>query len=363
MTLEGVLMAVAVVGTLVAIAIITLVIAVIVYDTWGPWHMPSINLLKKKIMTGQAWAALSRDEQIEKADQKIDILQGVLDDVETVMAAQKDTLAEFGVDLHHLQPSGTLASMEYAVKQLKTERASNLADRLIESHLSPSQLKTYRKSNYFHAYGKQGNVYRITAAGDVSLVQPVKGEFCVYSTDRSQPGADVALGLKLLIEANEQEFLDTANWTGHYGGVYYSLIKFNPDGTPDPNRPYDPFADARRRPRRARDGGRLIPDALVDATTFGDTYRTYINATGTFTGTRNPGTRNPILNGPLNGVIGGTLYHGTTPIGILTGLDQDATGVVSGTFNARGGARLTGTFRQNNGVFDITYDGPMVGEG
>lgn len=114
--------------------------------------------------------------------------------------------------------------------------ADKKAMELLVSHLSPTQKAQLRKSSYFHLKGEK-IIYRISRSGDVGTFKPY-GTFCVYpvtpdgqSRTAELPGPDLALTIKMLIEADEAEFLRTANWSGALGNEGFSLAKLDISGT------------------------------------------------------------------------------------------------------------------------------------
>lgn len=86
------------------------------------------------------------------------------------------------------------------------------AEALLRDHLDPRQAADYGALGAFGVRGAGGNEYVIDRVGRVFG----NGLYlCVGSTDPYLPHADAVLGLKLFIEASEEEFLRLANVGGH----------------------------------------------------------------------------------------------------------------------------------------------------
>lgn len=86
------------------------------------------------------------------------------------------------------------------------------AEALLRDHLDPRQAADYARVGAFVVRGGGGNKYMIHRDGRVFG----NGLYlCIGSVDGYLPRADVVLGLKLLIEADEEGFLLTANLRGH----------------------------------------------------------------------------------------------------------------------------------------------------
>jgi hypothetical protein len=99
-------------------------------------------------------------------------------------------------------------------KELK--RSKKRSKKLLLQHLDPGQRKQLRRKGYFDVSGSRGNVYRISASFpfNVRLAGEAKRSrvfFCMEAEDWAVPKWDIMLGQKLMIEANEGEFLKIAN--------------------------------------------------------------------------------------------------------------------------------------------------------
>lgn len=104
--------------------------------------------------------------------------------------------------------------LEPSAKEHK--RISKRAKKLLLQHLDSVQRKQLRKKGHFDVRGSRGTVYRIASQFpfNVRLAGPDKPSrvfFCLESEDTSIPKWDVMLGQKLLLEADEGEFLKLAN--------------------------------------------------------------------------------------------------------------------------------------------------------
>lgn len=110
---------------------------------------------------------------------------------------------------------------EAAERKVFMDTAKNRARRLLFSMLSPMQQKQLDEKNHFDltVHGQDGSqrVYRIEYGyqGNVKLLgpdgQPVR-RYCIHADSRL-PYEDQMLAQKLLLEANEQDFLRIANMT------------------------------------------------------------------------------------------------------------------------------------------------------
>jgi hypothetical protein len=118
------------------------------------------------------------------------------------------------------------------------QAAEDKALALLRSHLDTKQRAMLKEKGYFHLKGEK-IVYRIYQSGTVQTYKP-HGTFCVYPVnpdgmDRTMelPGPDQALTIKLFIEADEAEFLRTANWSGAFprSNFIFNLAKLDVSGT------------------------------------------------------------------------------------------------------------------------------------
>jgi hypothetical protein len=111
---------------------------------------------------------------------------------------------------------------------------------LLRSHLNKTQLLDLEKGQFFFVFG-QKLIYKILVGPSHSSVftKEPHGTFCINPRGVERiPSADQALALKLLIEADEKEFLLTGNWSGTVDETYYSLARMSIEGKPSRSRGY-----------------------------------------------------------------------------------------------------------------------------
>lgn len=101
-------------------------------------------------------------------------------------------------------------------EDLARTKAQEKAHKLLIEHLTPRQEETLRMHGYFDVeIGDR--VYRIRKGGHGGWVERMQGQkatdgYCIYVTGDCPP-EDHMLAQKLMLEANEQEFLRIANRT------------------------------------------------------------------------------------------------------------------------------------------------------
>ena len=120
--------------------------------------------------------------------------------------------------IHYEQPRPTdeeMRAMTEAAAKATREHAAAIAraEALLLEHLDPRQRESYTANKLFIVETPRKNRYRLRHSG-----QPVKLEgekevvrYCIHTY--GVPREDELLGFKLLLEANEDEFLKTANAT------------------------------------------------------------------------------------------------------------------------------------------------------
>lgn len=96
------------------------------------------------------------------------------------------------------------------------KRSAKRAKELLLHHLHPEQRKQLRRKGHFDVCGSRGTVFRISSSFpfNVRLAGSAKRSrvyFCVEAEDPNVPKWDIMLGQKLMIEADEGEFLRIAN--------------------------------------------------------------------------------------------------------------------------------------------------------
>ncbi len=96
------------------------------------------------------------------------------------------------------------------------------AEELLWSKLTPAQKRTFG-DGFFNVTGSDGGRYRISMASTIQNITSRFAMFCLISFGPYKPDADVWLCQKLLIEADEAEFLRTATKYGLLGRVTEGL--------------------------------------------------------------------------------------------------------------------------------------------
>ena len=112
------------------------------------------------------------------------------------------------------------------IKELEANKAKLKAIETLKEHLDPDQLLQFKKDESFLVKGKT-MTYRLSMYDQPRVVEgPNTGmPFCIYARRGAKvPRADELLGMKLYIEANEKNFLKTANPNSE------SWYHFDPDG-------------------------------------------------------------------------------------------------------------------------------------
>ena len=87
------------------------------------------------------------------------------------------------------------------------------AEALLLEHLDPHQRESYRKDKLFIVETRKKNRYQLSHARQPRKLDGTKEvvSYCIHTY--GVPREDELLGFKLLLEANEDEFLKTANAT------------------------------------------------------------------------------------------------------------------------------------------------------
>lgn len=104
----------------------------------------------------------------------------------------------------------------YAKQEAEKKRAKLRARKLLVDHLSPEQRQDYEKQGFFYLYTNKGRKYRIDQGthGNVKLVDVtglVIGAYCAQPA--GVPDEDAMLAQKLMLEMDEEEFINVANFT------------------------------------------------------------------------------------------------------------------------------------------------------
>lgn len=92
-------------------------------------------------------------------------------------------------------------------------KAKTKAEALLVEHLTPAQKDSFEKHGMFIVEGSKNNRYRLSRTGAPRKIAGDKDavSYCIHTS--GLPREDELLGFKLLLEANEDEFLRTANAT------------------------------------------------------------------------------------------------------------------------------------------------------
>ena len=105
---------------------------------------------------------------------------------------------------------------EIEKREKARKEAEVKAESLLEACLTPEQLKTMKAMASFIVLSESGKQYKVIRKPNYGVQEldsagaPVS-EFCLIARDPDTPLADQLLVQKLMLEANEQEFLRMAN--------------------------------------------------------------------------------------------------------------------------------------------------------
>jgi hypothetical protein len=99
-----------------------------------------------------------------------------------------------------------------AERKAKTEKAEEVAQQLLASIIGEEQLKVYNETGRLMVKGEKAD-YILQKGGLVKMVEKDKiVDLCIHLRDKmSMPPTDNVVALKLMVEAEEDEFLKTAN--------------------------------------------------------------------------------------------------------------------------------------------------------
>jgi hypothetical protein len=112
------------------------------------------------------------------------------------------------------QPAPSEAQIEeYRTQAARIEQAKLRAEEFLLENLSPAQRETYTKHKMFIVETPRKRRYALYHAEPVHRLEGEKRveRYCIHTY--GVPKEDELLGFKLLLEANEDEFLKTANAT------------------------------------------------------------------------------------------------------------------------------------------------------
>lgn len=103
---------------------------------------------------------------------------------------------------------------EYERQQVEGAEASRVARELLLELLTPEQQRTFIETHHFDVRSQRGRTYRLYMGSNTALLG-ADGlpdiTYCIHTS--GVPREDELLGFKLLLEANEEEFLRVANPT------------------------------------------------------------------------------------------------------------------------------------------------------
>ena len=96
------------------------------------------------------------------------------------------------------------------------KQVAKRAKKLLLHHLDADQRKQLRRKGHFDVSGSRGTVFRISSSFPFNVrlagfARRSRVFFCTEAEDAAVPKWDVMLGQKLMIEADEGEFLKIAN--------------------------------------------------------------------------------------------------------------------------------------------------------
>jgi hypothetical protein len=167
-------------------------------STWNQWTNDYVVEAQRQT----AREILERQEIIHRAREEARNLIAALPP--PVVAAQNTR----GVDPMPVPPVS--ASVKLAEEK---------AEKLLLAHLSEEQKAEFKQHNRFHLTSQKGGLYRINRGrhGNVELLVPGTDRptcrFCISTRDGHVPTPDVMLTQKLLLEGDEDRFLQVANAT------------------------------------------------------------------------------------------------------------------------------------------------------
>lgn len=184
--------------------------------------MPSPGEVLTWIRTGESPKARRRRRTQEEREQLVNNFreyQTAVDRLNDEMRALVRTLGEQLIAQQNLQrvtPDNLPQFVKQELSELERVEADERASWLLDQYLTDEQRKMFAKHKKFLVKGKS-NTYSLDKEGRVAVVDEAGkelGAFCVYPVG-TMPTADAILAYKLMLEANEKEFLKIANYTGY----------------------------------------------------------------------------------------------------------------------------------------------------
>lgn len=110
----------------------------------------------------------------------------------------------------------TARELRQAEERAQREMAKTRARELLQSVLTRRQRTELEKDGHFHVHTRDGvRVYRLKPGSNPVRIQDEAGRrhsYCIHP-DPGYPADDVTAALKLMLDADEEQFLRTANAT------------------------------------------------------------------------------------------------------------------------------------------------------
>jgi hypothetical protein len=106
----------------------------------------------------------------------------------------------------------------FAVVLMQWLRTGHRAADLLRAHLTPDQLQSYSMQDFFIVEGQSGQRYRLNRKDGIPWIEGTNRYLCVHCP-RHIPLADALLTYKLMLECNEQAFLERANSRVRFEGM------------------------------------------------------------------------------------------------------------------------------------------------
>ncbi len=145
--------------------------------------------------------------------------QEVQDALQFIRAREKVTPAEWHeMRMDRIRVAQGVTEFVESVKKTLLYKYRKRAMRLLEKHLTPPQLRQFKKKTCFTVIAKDGKTYRIEngSSGNVFLMEGRKKviQYCIVFKDHAPlPNFDLMLAQKLILETDPELFLKTANAT------------------------------------------------------------------------------------------------------------------------------------------------------
>jgi hypothetical protein len=145
-----------------------------------------------------------------------------IDDVQLIVRARSEQTSNFDERINSIH--------EIRGTKKISDEAKDKAEQLLLSYLDEDQLKLYKNNNFFVVYGSEtGTPYRINKATQINVDVlnenlDKTGERLCAIPDENVPVCDHMLSQKLMIENNENKFLDVAHkWGSRESGTTWDF--------------------------------------------------------------------------------------------------------------------------------------------